>query len=110
MEKILWKGFWNTFFVIMRYTTLVGVIICISSSVLLAASGSAQGIYDTRISLHVKNKPLMDVLENIERSTNFRFVYTPGTLNMDAKVSVSADDTSVAEILSTGRPVEFIGI
>lgn len=99
MEKILWKGFWNVFFIFMRYTSIVGLLICVCSTLLFAETGSAQGIQNTRMSLHVTNMPLSDVLEDIERRTGFRFVYNRAELDTRTRVSLSVDNTSVADIL-----------
>lgn len=99
MEKILWKGFWNVFFIFMRYTSIVGFLICVCSTFLLAETGSAQGIHGTHMSLHVTNMPLSEVLEDIERRTGFRFVYNRAELDTRTRVTLSADNTSVADIL-----------
>ena len=99
MEKILWKGFWNVFFIFMRYTSIVGLLICVCSTLLFAETGSAQGIQNTRMSLHVNNMPLSDVLEDIERRTGFRFVYNRAELDTRTRVSLSVDNTSVSDIL-----------
>ena len=52
-----------------------------------------------RISIDVKDAELKEVFENIERKTNFIFFYTDGVDNSKRKVSIKANNETVAKIL-----------
>lgn len=52
-----------------------------------------------RISLDVKNTSVEDVLNKIEESTDFYFLYNSKLINVDRKVNVKADNKSIESVL-----------
>lgn len=73
------------------------LMIVISISVALAgmAAGSAAG----RVTLNVAGVPLENVLEKIEKQTDYRFFYSRDAIDVSAPVSLKATDRPLAEVL-----------
>lgn len=78
---------------VMKLSTL---LLCISVGTVLAAHTYAQGI---SFSLHVKNIPIVNVLEEIEEQSDFNFFYNSKLINAERKVSVNAKKKDVFSIL-----------
>lgn len=75
------------------------LILIISSVSLLHASGSyAQ---TARISLNKKNQTVQEVLDQIEAKTDFSFFYNNRHVDLNRKVSVSAKDADIFNVLDT---------
>lgn len=53
------------------------------------------------LSLNMENATIEDVLTQIEKSTDFYFLYNSKLINVDRKVTVSAKDKSIETILNT---------
>ena len=78
--------------------------ICIASysgnRLYAGVSGSLeQMILDQKVSLNFKNKPIKDVLEVIKKQTGVGFAISTEIENAIGKVSVNANDVSLAEAL-----------
>lgn len=99
MEKIHGKGLYTIFFIFMKYTTVIAIVVCACSSLLFAERTVAQNMHEKRITVQVKKMPLADLLELIEARSGFRFVYNQGDLKTDRKVSLDAENISVADAL-----------
>lgn len=56
---------------------------------------------DKKISLDLKEVPLKQVLNEIERTTDFKFLYEKGVIQTDRIVSVSVKDQKISEVLNT---------
>ncbi|MCG8319003.1 MAG: TonB-dependent receptor [Cytophagales bacterium] len=84
-----------------RITLILAVINCLSLSLLMANSSSAQrrSIHDIKISLEIDGQ-LEKVLKTIEKSTDFRFSYNDDRLDKRRWVKVAGSNISVAELLT----------
>ncbi len=73
------------------------------SSMLLANEGKAQkeSIYDIQISLSLQNTPLKEVIQVIEKRTNFNFTYNTIEINREKRLDIVANDESLAKILTS---------
>ena len=79
--------------IIMRLTTLALIVF----SLQISASIYSQ---QTRLSLDIRNRSIKEVLYQIERQSDFRFIYESGKINLDKKISVRAKDQAVETILN----------
>jgi TonB-dependent starch-binding outer membrane protein SusC len=68
---------------------------------LLAMNSNAQirSVNDVYVSLQLKDARFDEVLEHIERQTNFVFVYTPGEINGKMMVNIQARNKRVSDVL-----------
>lgn len=85
---------------LMRYTALTLIIVFTCTGMLLANRTGAQDISKVKVRLEVKGKSLEFALKEIERSTNFRFVYNAALLAKYREVNLSAGTRSVEETLN----------
>lgn len=69
----------------------LGIGVCVSNN---SYSQSA------RISLHLKNQTVKQVLSEIEKNSEFIFFYQDDILDADRKVTVSADNRTIEQILN----------
>lgn len=80
-------------FLVMRIT----VLILLLTSVLSYSSNSyAQ---NAKLSLHLNNATVRDVLKAIEDQSEFIFFYQDQQIDLNRKVAVAAEDKNVSEIL-----------
>ncbi|MEZ5103447.1 MAG: STN domain-containing protein [Draconibacterium sp.] len=64
----------------------------------------------TKFTIEVENKQIIDVLKEIEESSNFRFFYIREQVNVEKQVSLKARDATVNEILDeifSGQHIEY---
>ncbi|MDY3070313.1 MAG: TonB-dependent receptor [Parabacteroides sp.] len=54
-----------------------------------------------RVNINVKNVRTQEVLSEIERQTDYLFIYDADEINLDRKVSVKAEGQTVANVLSS---------
>jgi len=97
MKKFFCKGrglpqFLNKWLKIMKLTFLFMLIGLLQ----LSASVYSQ---NTKLTLDIRNKRVIDVIEEIEKQTEFRFAYSSEYINTDRKVSLSAEQQTIEEIL-----------
>lgn len=98
MKKIRIKGvkipsFWNKCLRIMKLTFLflfVGLM-------QLSASVYSQS---TKLSLEMRNAKVAEVLDAIEKQSEFRFAYSPGYIDLNREVTVEIHDKNIKESLS----------
>ncbi len=55
---------------------------------------------NTKVSFRVHNETIANVLEAVEKQTDFIFIYDSENVNVDRKVSMEADKTSVFDVLN----------
>lgn len=67
---------------------------------LLADEINAPSIEQVKVSVRFENTPLKKAFSIIEQKTSFKFAYTSNRIPLDKKVSLQADDQSVAEVLN----------
>jgi len=68
---------------------------------LLANTGNAQRktIEEVKISVSLKEKPVKQIFEVIENTTDFRFTYNDNLINLNQPISVSGNNKTVYKIL-----------
>ncbi|NJK98038.1 MAG: SusC/RagA family TonB-linked outer membrane protein [Bacteroidales bacterium] len=69
----------------------------ITASSLFASNVNSQ---DAKISLNLHDKSLFEVIDLIEKQTEYLFVYDKNDIDIDTKISVIANNLSVADVLS----------
>jgi len=74
--------------------TIIVLLICVVQG--FASDGYSQ---NTRLSLNLTNTTLKNVLETIENQTSYYFIYEAHNVNVDQKISISADQETVPQIL-----------
>lgn len=108
MKKIRITGrkipsFWNKSLRIMKLTFLFLVV----GLMQLSASVYSQ---TTKLSLEMRNAKVAEVLDAIEKQSEFRFAYSPGLIDLDRKVTVDIQDKTIDEslkVIFAGTNVEF---
>jgi TonB-dependent starch-binding outer membrane protein SusC len=83
----------------MRITFLQTLLALVFAGVTLAHNGSSQNLPDQEISLQVQGQEFKKVLRQIEEKADVKFVFSSRLINVDQKVSVSADRKTLAEVL-----------
>lgn len=56
---------------------------------------------NTRVNIHVNNANTQIVLNEIEKQTDYLFVYDTKEIDLNRKVSVEAQNKTVADVLSS---------
>ncbi len=64
-----------------------------------ALTASGQEILEQRMSVEFSNQPLKTVLMRIEKSSQIKFVFNPKEINTTQKISISAKNEQLKEIL-----------
>ena len=54
---------------------------------------------DTKLSLDMRNARVEDVIDNIEKSTEFFFMYNKNMIDVDRKVDIKVKEKNVSEVL-----------
>ncbi|MBT3382457.1 MAG: TonB-dependent receptor [Prolixibacteraceae bacterium] len=98
MKKIRIKGrgepsVWNKCFRIMKLTTLFFLI----GLMQISASVYSQS---TKLSLEIRNQKVIEVLEEIEKQSEFRFAYSSELIDLERKVSVELSERDIEETLN----------
>ena len=75
-------------------------IIFLLFSILFQVNISVLYAQEKRITIQVKDQPIEKVLTEIERHSNYHFLYNNKLVNVDRKVSVSLKDCTVESVLS----------
>ncbi|NLR77379.1 TonB-dependent receptor [Chitinophaga eiseniae] len=84
----------------MRISSLLLALLTASVTSLRADDASAQRLKTMKLTMQVKNEPLLQVLRRIEQSTPLRFAYNAAQVNGAGLVTTSFQDISVEEILN----------
>lgn len=100
-------GWVTTFLKLMKYSSLILLLFCTSSIMLLASTTSAQSIKEVKIDLNIKNKTLDKVFEAIEKSSPFKFTYDPAKMRSFGSVSIIESNITVANALKKVLPFPF---
>ena len=107
LKRICWPFFKDrelkTYFLAMKLT----VVLILLMTVQLRATVYSQ---NTKMNLQLSNATLLELLRNIENNSDFKFFYNNDEIDVSRKVSVSASDKEVGEILTEvfeGTPYTF---
>lgn len=52
-----------------------------------------------QVSLTVKNKPVREVIEKIEKTSNYRFFYSEDLADLDKRISVAAENSDIKKVM-----------
>lgn len=109
MKKIRIKGrgepsVWNKCFRLMRLTFMF---------LLLGLMQVSASLYSqtTKLTLDMRNRKVVDVLEEIERQSEFRFAYSSEYIDVNRKITVELTDKTIEEMLQVifgENNVEFV--
>ncbi len=92
-----------------RYLAVVSLILV--TGCMIRPVDAQQDVLSTRISLDVQNKPLGKVLKIIEKKGGIHFTYVNKYLPLKKKVTISAEDLTVREVLDRlfrGEHIEYL--
>lgn len=67
---------------------------------ILQISAKVSYSQDAKVSLDAKSTRIYDLLNEIEKQTNYLFFYSPREINIDAPVTLSAKNQSVSDLLT----------
>ncbi|WP_316817577.1 TonB-dependent receptor [Pedobacter nyackensis] len=97
MKKIRTK-----LFVIMKYSTLILVLLATTSTLLMANVAEAQKMSEINININARQQTISAILEEIETKTPFSFVYTLGEIREYRKIDLQFSGTllQVLQLLS----------
>ncbi len=84
-----------------RLLPKVKLLLVLLALLFTGLSASASG---KRISVNMKDVPLVNVLKSIEGQTDYRFLYSRESINVDRLVSVNATDETVPAVLDKVLP------
>jgi TonB-linked SusC/RagA family outer membrane protein len=84
---------WKKFLLTMKLCLL---FLLISATSLLANNGYSQ---NTRLSVHLKNATLRDLISEVEKQSEFIFVYYDAVVDLDMQIDVQVDNQTIDEIL-----------
>ena len=109
MKKILIHGrgmpsFWRKSLMLMKLTILFFMI----GLMHVSASVYSQS---TKLTLEMRNKKVVDVLDEIENQSEFRFAYSPELIDVNRKVSVALSQKNIEEtldVLFDGTSVTYV--
>ncbi|MEN7547984.1 TonB-dependent receptor [Rapidithrix thailandica] len=93
-EKIL-----HVFCMISKYGLygFIGQLLCYT--VLFAANSNAQNIREVYLSIEAEDVALERIFSKIEESTTFKFSYSNNKLNLKERISITAKQQTVAQVL-----------
>ncbi|MDD4514339.1 TonB-dependent receptor [Massilibacteroides sp.] len=74
----------------------IAVIFLLTTGICSATTAYAQ---TALVSLHIENKPMQQVLQEIEKNSDFKFFYNNKQINLSREVSISASEKDVFVIL-----------
>jgi type II secretory pathway component GspD/PulD (secretin) len=90
--------------------TLTILILYFLASFLTPLSASAQDMAKTKITLHLKDASLKEVIQVIERQTSFKFLARAEDLEKELHIHIEATDqplTAVLEKVLSGRGLTY---
>ncbi len=81
---------------------LVTMKLCVLFLLISVASATANSVYsqNAKLSLHLRQATVREVLDQIERKSEFIFVYYDGVLDLNRKVTINVKDATVDKILN----------
>jgi len=101
----MFHSIWKSKFVSMMRITLFFILIAVTQ--VIAGKTYSQ---NSRLSLHLKNVPAKNILQQIEDNTGYYFIYDASVVDVERKVSIEAIDETITGILDAlfdGSNVEY---
>jgi len=97
MKRIV-ETFFDYIIMSLKYSSLVVLMMMIGVTLLTGSPVNAQA-QNEKIALDVKNKPLKEVFKEIERQTDYRFVFNQDVFTENPKLNISTQST-LSQILA----------
>lgn len=92
---------------IMKYSLLQLVLVCLFST-FSVASGFTQDLLNKTVSLRVDNVSFKEVLTNLEKAAEVKFVYSSKAIQPNRKVSLNVTERRLSEVLELVlRPLQL---
>src|SRR5687767_5811492 len=98
MRHILLHSIWLR--CVMRITLSQMMIMLALTGIIQAETINAQNPLERDITLTIENTTLLQALEQIEKSTSVRFVYSKNFVSLKEKVSFSANQEKLGSVLT----------
>ncbi len=92
---------------VMKITFLQMLLVCIGISLCCAHTGISQELLDRRVTLIVEDMKIREAIIRIEREAKVKFVYSPNVIGADRKVSISAVNRKLSEVLAMLLPLNI---
>lgn len=89
MAKKRWLSVHKKYLTLMRVTCLTAILLLLSFLTLLAYPGRTQDLNNTLITLDAKKASIRDILKDIEKQTEFRFVYNAADVPGSGNISIA---------------------
>lgn len=68
-------------------------------TIVLMIAGSCFNAYSQKINLEIKNATVKEAMEQVKKATGYSFVFSSYDVNTDARVSVSANNSSIDDVI-----------
>lgn len=85
---------------VMRVTFIQLLLATTFSLVTYAREGMGQSVLDRKIQFSASHMPLRDVLSQLEKRAEVRFIYSSRSVQSDLRVSLSANNDPLSQVLS----------
>jgi iron complex outermembrane recepter protein len=99
MKKVLQKAVKNNFFKLMKMTLAQLSFAVLLTNFVFGGSPKAQDILNKSVSIKLENAELRDALVQLERAADVKFVYSSRAIQANRKVSISANNKKLSDIL-----------
>jgi TonB-linked SusC/RagA family outer membrane protein len=86
-------------FQIMKITFSQILIAILLTTIAYSNSLKAQDVLNKKVNLTIQNASLADVLNNLHKNNNVKFIYSKSSINVNKKVSVNVTDVPLKEVL-----------
>ncbi len=89
---------------IMRITVIQCCIILVLTGIAWGKPGNAQSALNQKVTLNVQNANFKKVLQQLEKKTDVKFVFSSRMIQSERKVSISVRDVILSEVLDELLP------
>lgn len=100
-----WRYYYFKFSKIVRTMKIILALFFLSVNVVFAIDSYAQ---QTKLSFELKNKRIIDVIDAIEKQSDFRFFYDGDLIDVEQPISIKADKKAVLAILADVFPTREV--
>ncbi|WP_207426985.1 TonB-dependent receptor [Pedobacter sp. SYSU D00535] len=84
---------------IMRITLSQLIVLLVLTGISYAAPGKAQGVLNNKVSVDYSSSSLQNVLKELEKAADVKFVYSKNVVDVTQSVSLKAVETKLADVL-----------
>lgn len=86
-------------FQIMKITFSQILIAVLLTGIAYSNSLRAQDVLNKKVNLSVQKSSLMDVLTDLQKNNNVKFIYSKNSINLQKKISIEVSDLSLKDVL-----------